>query len=66
MAEAGKCYRKPDGVLTIAAYDSNDSDEEEVEVGVLALGGASDVKKRLLRYQKKIVDLILAGIDGRV
>ena len=62
MAEAGK----PDRVLTIAADDSSDSDGERAEVGVLALRGASDVKKRLLGYQKKIVDLILAGFDGRV
>jgi hypothetical protein len=41
IAEAGK----PDRVLTIAADDSSDSDGEEVEVGVLALRGASDVKK---------------------
>ena len=62
MAEAGS----PDHVLTIAADDSSDSDGERAEVGVLALRGASDVKKRLLGYQKKIVDLILAGFDGRV
>jgi hypothetical protein len=44
MAEAGK----PDRVLAIAADDSSDSDGEEVEVAVLALRGASDVKKRPL------------------
>jgi hypothetical protein len=52
-------------VLTIAADDSSDSDGEEVEVGVLALCGASGVKKWLLGYQKKTFDLILAGFDGR-
>ena len=62
MAEAGQ----PDRVLTIAADDSSDSDAEEVVVGVLALRGASDVKKRLQGYQKKIVDRILAGFDERV
>jgi hypothetical protein len=39
MTKAGK----PDRVLTIAADDSSDSDGEEVEVGVLALRGASSI-----------------------
>jgi hypothetical protein len=62
MTKAGK----PDRVLTIAADDSSDSDGEEVELGVLALRGASDVKKQLVGYQQIIIDLILAGFDGRV
>jgi len=60
MAEAGK----PDRLLTIAADDSSHSDGEEEEVGVLALRGASDVKKRLLGYHKEHVDLILAEFGG--
>jgi hypothetical protein len=53
--------------LAITADDSSDSDDSEgAEVGVLALRGTSDVKRRLLGFQKKIVDLTLMGFNERV